>query len=121
MRSYDDPTNKEFLNSIQRGELPQELIRQAQGGEVHLDMQDHREEEFVPPKNKYVVYNTEGYKLGSPTPTVVSNASANDVENNENAAKRELNLDESRPTTQIQVRLSDGSRYEKIKFIQFLK
>lgn len=111
LRSYEDPKNKEFLSSIQRGELPQELIRQAEGGEVHLDMQDHREEEYVPPKNKYVLYNTEGYKLGSPTPTVVSSASANDVENNENAAKRELNLDESKPTTQIQIRLSNGSRY----------
>lgn len=109
LRSYDDPKNKEFLNSIQRGELPQELIREAQGGEVHLDMQDHREEEFVPPKNKYVLYN-DGYKLGSPTPNVVSTASANEVESNESAAKRELNLDESKPTTQIQVRLSNGSR-----------
>lgn len=109
LRSYDDPKNKEFLDSIQRGELPQELVRLAEGGEVHLDMQDHRDEEFVPPKNKYVLYN-EGYKLGGTTPSVVSNSSPNDQENNEKQAKQELALDESQPTTQIQVRLSNGSR-----------
>ena len=50
LRSYEDEKNKEFLQSIQRGELPRELVHQADGGEVHLDMQDHREEEFVAPK-----------------------------------------------------------------------
>ena len=109
LRSYDDPQNKEFLASIQKGEAPRELIRKAEGAEVHLDMQDHRDEEYEPPKNKYVLYN-DGYKLGSPTPTVVSNASASDRENNEQRAKQSLKLDESKPTTQIQIRLSDGSR-----------
>ena len=84
LRSYNDPANKLFLASIQRGEPPRELILQAEGAEVHLDMQDHRDEEYEPPKNaKPKLYN-EGYKLGSPTPTVVSNASPNDVEKNEN-------------------------------------
>lgn len=109
LRSFDDPKNKEFLSSIQRGELPQELIRDADGGEVHLDMQDHRDEEFVPPKNKYVLYN-DGYKLGSPTPTVVSNATPNEKVNNETKAKANLKLNESASSTQVQVRLSDGSR-----------
>ena len=59
LRSYEDEKNKEFLASIQKGELPRELVNQAQGGEVHLDMQDHREEEFVPPKQAYKLYNTE--------------------------------------------------------------
>jgi len=110
LRSFEDPQNKEFLNSIQRGELPHELIREADGGEVNLDMQDHRDEEFVAPKPKYVLFNTDGYKLGSPTPKVVSTASPNDQVNNEANAKRSLNLNESAPTTQLQLRLSDGSR-----------
>lgn len=112
LRSYEDAKNKEFLASIQRGELPRELINQAEGGEVHLDMQDHREEEFVPPKEPYKLYN-EGYKLGasaSPAPKIVSNASANDKATNEETAKKNMSLDSSKPTTQIQVRLSDGSR-----------
>ena len=31
-------------------EIPQELVRQAQGAEVHVNMVDKRTEEFVPPK-----------------------------------------------------------------------
>lgn len=110
LRSYNDPANKTFLASIQRGEPPRELIQQAEGAEVHLDMQDHRDEEYEPPKStKPKLYN-DGYKLGSPTPTVVSNASPNDIENNENLAKKDLAFKESEPSTQIQIRLSNGSR-----------
>lgn len=112
LRSYEDPKHKEFLASIQRGELPRELIQQAQGGEVHLDMQDHREEEFVPPKKAFKLYSTEGNKLGSgpSVAPVVSTASANDKASNEEKAKSNLALDTSKPATQIQLRLSDGSR-----------
>lgn len=110
LRAYDDPKNKEFLQSIEKGEPPRELLRAANNAEVHLDMQDHREEDFVAPKEKYVLYDTEGHKLGSPTPQVVSNASANDLETNEKQARDELRLDTAQPTTQIQVRLSNGTR-----------
>lgn len=110
LRSYQDAQNKEFLESIEKGVPPKELIRQAEGAEVNLDMQDHRDEEYVPPKNKYVLFN-DGYKLGSPTPNVSSNASPNEQASNETLAKNELKLDESKPTTQVQIRLSNGSRY----------
>jgi UBX domain-containing protein 1 len=109
LRSYQDPQQREFLEAIEKGQPPRELLRKAEGAEVHLDMQDHREEDYQKPKDKYVLYN-DGYKLGSPTPTVVSNATPADKENNEKAAKQNLNLNESQPTTQIQIRLSDGSR-----------
>ena len=91
---------------------PRELYKDAEGAEVHLDMEDHREEEYEPPKLPYKLYNTEGYKLGSPTPKVVSNATPTEIASNEENAKRSLNLDESKPTTQVQIRLSDGSRYK---------
>ena len=38
LRSYEDEKNKDFLQSIQRGESSRELLHQADGGEVHLDM-----------------------------------------------------------------------------------
>lgn len=113
LRSYEDEKNKEFLASIQRGELPRELVNKAQGGEVHLDMQDHREEEFVAPKQAYKLYSTEGQKLGDtagPTPVVASTLSTDDKATNEDKAKKVLNLDSSKPTTQIRITLSDGSR-----------
>lgn len=110
LRVYSDPQNREFLDSIEKGIPPKELIRQAEGAEVNLDMQDHRDEDYVAPKGKYVLYN-DGYKLGSPSPTVVSSASPQEKMSNEELAKREMGVDETKPSTQVQVRLSDGSRF----------
>lgn len=50
LRSYQDPSNAQFLESIRRGEVPAELRRLAHGGQVNLDMEDHRDEDFVKPK-----------------------------------------------------------------------
>ncbi|XP_046689177.1 NSFL1 cofactor p47-like [Homalodisca vitripennis] len=33
-------------------EVPRELLQNATGGEVHLNMEDHRHEEFLPQKTK---------------------------------------------------------------------
>jgi UBX domain-containing protein 1 len=113
LRSYQDPKNKEFLGAIQRGEPPRELLRLADGAEVHLDMQDHREEEYEAPKSdpraKPKLYN-DGYKLGSPTPVIVSSATPSDCEQAESDAKQHLGLDASAASTQIQIRLSSGAK-----------
>lgn len=42
LRHYNDTANAEFLACIQRGEVPRELIAEAHGGEVNLNMEDHR-------------------------------------------------------------------------------
>jgi UBX domain-containing protein 1 len=110
LRLYEDRKNMEFLNSVRSGVTPQELIREAQGGEVQLDMQDHREEEFVPPKSPYVLFNNEGHKLGSPTPKIVTNTPPEAAKKNEENALKLLKVDESQPKTQIRLTLSDGSK-----------
>jgi hypothetical protein len=50
LRLYDDPSNREFLMSVMSGRIPKELITEARGGEVHVNMEDHKEEEFQKPK-----------------------------------------------------------------------
>lgn len=114
LRSYEDDKNKEFLASIQRGELPRELVTQAQGGVVQVDMQDHREEEFIAPKQAYKLYSTEGQKLGETAgsvPVVASSSlTIDEKKTNEDTAKKSLGLDSTKPSTQIQVRLTDGTR-----------
>merc|ERR550519_1254297 len=47
LRHYSDPGSREFMASVMRGSIPAELVKEAKGGEVHVDMEDHREEEFV--------------------------------------------------------------------------
>ena len=64
LRAYDDPSSQEFLSYIKRGEIPPELTRMAQGGEVQLDMEDHRNEEYVKPKVTVKPFAGEGNRLG---------------------------------------------------------
>jgi UBX domain-containing protein 1 len=109
LRSYTDPGNTEFLQSIQRGEIPQEL-RQG-NSEVYLSMEDHRVEAFKQNADKGIKpFTGHGYTLGSPAPPVVGASREEDKPANEARAKEGLNLDTSQPTTNIQIRLSDGSR-----------
>jgi len=68
LRKYDDPENEEFLASINRGEVPREIVRLARGGEAHLNMEDHRNEEFVEPKQQRKAFAGEGHRLGEVTP-----------------------------------------------------
>jgi len=117
LRPYDDPDNRDFLRSVQRGEIPNELIRMARGGEVGLNMEDHRQEEFVAPKQKFKAFQCSGQRLGSPdvggggapasAPAPAAAAAAPDP-----AAAGEfcMNVDEAAPTTNIQIRLPDGTR-----------
>lgn len=115
LRGYDDPVNKDFLESIRRGEIPRELAIQAKG-EVNLSMEDHRHEEYSLPKKIIEAFSGAGHRLGSPTPGIVINQdskgkpSEEENKKNEVEAQSILQLNESEPTTNIQIRLADGSR-----------
>ncbi|CAC5416111.1 SHP1 [Mytilus coruscus] len=108
LRDFKDPANKEFLDSISKGEVPNELVREARGGEVSLDMEDHRTEDYVQPKVPVKAFAGEGHMLGSPAPNVVSAAASGSA--NDEAALREVSVNTSQPTTNIQIRLADGTR-----------
>ncbi|GFR71884.1 hypothetical protein ElyMa_002103400 [Elysia marginata] len=105
LRDFNNPENKLFLDSIAKGEVPQELIREAHGGEVNLDMEDHRTEEFVKPKVKVKAFSGAGHMLGSPAPAVTSSAPpAGD------RPAQAIQVDDTKPVTNVQLRLADGKR-----------
>ncbi|XP_012258632.1 NSFL1 cofactor p47 isoform X2 [Athalia rosae] len=112
IRPYNDAGNREFLAAIKRGEVPMEIRQEVQGAEVRLDMEDHRHEEFVPPKVKVKAFTGKGHMLGSPSPATVGitvpTVSATDQAANESRARSELNVDSALPVTTIQIRLADG-------------
>ncbi|KAI0226633.1 NSFL1 cofactor p47 [Lamellibrachia satsuma] len=113
LRDFVDESNAEFLDAVKRGEVPRELIRQAKGGEVNLNMEDHRQEEFVAPRVKVKAFSGAGNMLGSAVPNIVTNAAASSEEaqkQNEASAQTAVNVDTSKPTTSLQIRLADGSR-----------
>ncbi|XP_071671853.1 NSFL1 cofactor p47 isoform X1 [Patagioenas fasciata] len=118
LRSYQDPSNAQFLDDIRRGEVPAELRRLARGGQVNLDMEDHRDEEYVKPKSVFKAFTGEGQKLGSSSclpvpstvPLVMGTSSPAQQAANEAKASSAIAIDESQPITNIQIRLADGGR-----------
>lgn len=112
LRNYSDPGNANFLESIRRGEIPLELRQRSRGGQVNLDMEDHRDEDFVRPKIAFRAFGGEGQKLGSATPELVPapTSSQQDQVANEAQATASVTLDTSQPVTNIQIRLADGGK-----------
>ncbi|XP_051879713.1 NSFL1 cofactor p47-like isoform X3 [Pristis pectinata] len=108
LRTYTDPKNAQFLESISRGEIPAELQKLVHGSHVSLDMEDHRSEEYLKHKLKFKAFSGDGQKLGSPTPTIVSTPSSPEEEFK--YFVNVLNVNEAEPTTTVQIRLADGSR-----------
>lgn len=105
LREYADPANKPFLDSIKRGQIPQELTGRGRGT-IDLSMEDHRNDEYVKPKPKQVPFMGEGYRLGNPVAEVTtSKPPASSA-----SAPVAVKVDESQPTTQIQIRVADGRR-----------
>lgn len=45
-------------------EIPLELRQRTRGGQVNLDMEDHRDEDFTKPKPTFKAFTGEGQKLG---------------------------------------------------------
>ncbi|XP_067146584.1 UBX domain-containing protein 2B isoform X1 [Apteryx mantelli] len=109
LRSYSDPTNAQFLESVKRGEIPVELQRLVHGGQVNLDMEDHQEQEYVKPRLRFKAFSGEGQKLGSLTPEIVSTPSSPEEEE-KSILNAPVLIDDSMPATKIQIRLADGSR-----------
>ncbi|XP_054650370.1 NSFL1 cofactor p47 [Dunckerocampus dactyliophorus] len=112
LRNYNDPGNAHFLEAIRRGEIPLELRQRSRGGQVNLDMEDHRDEDFSKPKMAFKAFGGEGQKLGSATPELISApaTSQQDQAANEAQASASVSLDTSQPVTSIQIRLADGGR-----------
>ncbi|XP_056129959.1 NSFL1 cofactor p47 isoform X2 [Lampris incognitus] len=112
LRNYNDPGNAIFLESIRRGEIPMELRQRSRGGQVNLDMEDHRDEEFSKPKLAFRAFGGEGQKLGSATPELISipGGSQQDQALTEAQASASVTLNPSQPITNIQIRLADGGR-----------
>merc|ERR1712107_332323 len=108
LRLYSDPASREFMASVMRGAIPAELVKEAKGGEVHVDMEDHREEEFVREKVKAKPFQGSGNVLGSIAPAVAPPAA--DASLDPKQAEAAAKVDSTKPVANIQVRLADGSR-----------
>ena len=86
LRSYKDPANRSFLASVMAGRIPNELVQEAENGEVHVDIEDHKEEEYQQAKgsSKIKAFSGTGHTLGGITPAVNTEVLSSPVETSAN-------------------------------------
>lgn len=106
-RAFDDPANKAFLDDIGKGMIPRELEQEAQGGELQVDLVDKRGQKFEAPrasKPKVQAFTGAGQSLTGSSNSNNSNAPAVTV------AGQMTPVDETKPTTRLQIRTGSGAR-----------
>jgi len=113
LRSYNDQANRSFLASVMSGRIPNELVQEAENGEVHVDIEDHKEEEFKAPKGAsgVKVFSGTGHTLGGISPAINIDPPPPTIEgtgNLEEKAQDELHVDETQAVATVQIRLHDG-------------
>lgn len=95
------------MDAINKGYVPREISGNA--ANVIVNLVDRKEEDYVPPKKVFKPFSTPGRTLGSSS---TSTPSTNVQQKSEPITPSipEFKVDESKPTTSIQIRLHDGAR-----------
>lgn len=116
---FDDPANQNMMQEINRGRAPLQLLDVQPDQEVDLNLEPHKDENFVQPKKKYKPFGGSGQRLGSPTPGVEASSSSTAAPAQAAASSTsapagtdgaKVDVDESTPTLQLNIRLGDGTR-----------
>ncbi|CAL9174648.1 unnamed protein product [Musa hybrid cultivar] len=111
LRRFDDPENAPFLESIMKSECPKELEPADRRSVVHVNLV-RRAENCPEPARRLAPFRGTGRTLGSGS----SNSSGCELADTATASSSTpssstgLAVDESKPSTTIQLRLADGTR-----------
>jgi UBX domain-containing protein 1 len=106
LRDLTSPESKAFLAALERGDLPPELRSTANPGVVDVQLMDKRQQDYTsPPQPAYVAYSGEGSRIGSTSSSDAFLFSA-DILSDIPA----LTVDESQPTTTVQVKTHNGKK-----------
>jgi len=130
LMSYDDPANKELLEAIHSGRAPPSLfgVRYNQPLQVMVDQKTN--EDYVKPKPVAKAFGGSGNRLGSPAPEAAGSGSSTPARmpggfgqaasgtssgsapsaSQSGPSGASFELDDSKPSTSIQVRLGDGTK-----------
>ncbi|KAA8906096.1 hypothetical protein FN846DRAFT_949148 [Sphaerosporella brunnea] len=117
---YDDPANREILQGIERGRAPLSLMNVQPGQPADVNVFKRMDEDYIPPKKKFVPFSGQGQRLGSltpgeslstpaaapATPLAAPPAAPSSVQ----PAAPTVSVDMSAPNTSLQIRLGDGTR-----------
>lgn len=121
LHRFDDPANAPVLALINQGRAPLSLLDVQPGQEVDLQLDTHRDQNYVAPKKVYKPFGGSGQRLGSPTPgpsatsaaqPAAAPAAATASAPSSSTASPTVNVDESTPVITLQIRLGDGTRLQ---------
>ncbi|KAF8594705.1 SEP-domain-containing protein [Ceratobasidium sp. AG-I] len=118
---YDDPANQAILDAINSGAAPPSLLNVQVGQPVELRVARRTHEEYQPPPPRPAApFSGSGNRLGAPVPGTSSEPSVPGAYSSAgssagprvepDAIQTRFEVDNSQPTTSIQVRLADGTR-----------
>ena len=124
---FDDPANANMMAEINRGRAPLALLDVQPEQEVDLNLEPHKNENYVQPVKKWKPFSGEGQRLGSPTPgpagastSSSSTATAAPSQQQQQTSSSATNtsaqggaapsVDDTLPTLTLQIRLGDGTR-----------
>jgi len=97
-RKFTDPANATFLSEVHKGVVPRELEALARGADLNLEILE-KKEEYKPQPKKVIAFSGLGHALGG-----------TEGSSGTKAAARLIEVDESKPTTTLQIRLHNGER-----------
>ncbi|KIM51697.1 hypothetical protein SCLCIDRAFT_1224257 [Scleroderma citrinum Foug A] len=127
--SYEDPANERLLAEINTGRAPISVLNVTPGQAVEVVVSKRVSEDYVPERRPVAAFSGTGNRLGSPTPSFNPAAAAGaampgsfpstnspsvpaagpPVDERERIDTR-FEVDQTQPTTTVQIRLADGTR-----------
>ncbi|KAJ1989646.1 protein phosphatase regulator [Coemansia spiralis] len=120
LHNIEDPVNRQNLEAILQGRAPLEVLNVRPGQRVEMRVTDRRGEDYVPPAAPPVKpFSGTGHRLGGITSSSssggVASSSSQQGQQQEQEAQtgpggKQISLDPSQPTVQVQIRLADGTR-----------
>ncbi|KAL3810543.1 hypothetical protein ACJIZ3_000701 [Penstemon smallii] len=108
LRRLDDPENASFLKSIRRSECPAELAPANKGSQVQVSL-TRKEENYPETEKRHLSFHGVGRTLGS-TSEVAPPESNTIPTTSSTVGPTSLVVDQTQPSTSIQLRLADGTR-----------
>ncbi|GAV73207.1 UBX domain-containing protein/SEP domain-containing protein [Cephalotus follicularis] len=109
LRRIDDPENAPFLESIKKSECPKELEPADRRSTVHVNL-IRREVKCQEVEKRHVAFQGVGRTLGSSSATAVTGPALASTPNTASTPSMGVVVDETLPSTSIQLRLADGTR-----------
>ncbi|KAL0948013.1 hypothetical protein HGRIS_010635 [Hohenbuehelia grisea] len=124
---YDDPANDQILAEINAGRAPPSILNVLPGQPVELRVAKRTNEQYVAPTVKKA-FQGSGHRLGAPVPALTSEAGAtadSDMpgsfpgsstpaaagsSEDRPSIGTKFEVDQTQPTTSVQIRLADGTR-----------